>query len=89
MSFFRKSRRVAVSAPVGHLAYVRDDGTVLDLGAVTVEDLRLLNALTEVSYRHRGSKSGRRGISSVTLSRLRGLVSRWYGVINTPQEVAK
>lgn len=79
-SFFRKARKEPVEVTRGHLAYVREDGAVLDLGKVTDEDMRLLNALCESAYRHRGTRSGRRGISETTLIRLRGMVKQWYGV---------
>lgn len=81
MRFFKKTRREAVDVPRGHLALVLDDGRVLDLGRVTEEDVRLLQALTESAYRHR-----LKGISEITLSRLRGLASHWYSVVKTPRK---
>jgi len=78
MWFFRRPRQ-PVSVAHGHLAYVTEDGTVLDLGSVTEEDMRLLNAVVEHSYRNRGS--ARRGPTSNTRIRVRGLVQRWLGVL--------
>jgi len=88
VSFFRRKPRAIVTVPCGHLAYVRDTGEVIDLGQVTEEELRLLNALCEVTYRNRESRIISRSISKSTVIRLRGMVKHWYDMVK-PTEKGK
>lgn len=81
MKLFWKSAKSAVSVPHGHLAYVRDNGQVVDLGKVTDEDMRLLYAVVEHSYRNR-TKSGR-GPTAAARSRVRGMLGQWKKALDT------
>lgn len=58
----------------GHAVWLSPDGDVVQLGALTVEDMRLLAFVTqEAQTRHRGGRA-----TPAALSRCREMAAQWY-----------
>lgn len=77
MSLFKRGVKVSVERlPRGHALLVRADGSVVDLGVCTDEDVKLLAYVAQEAYVRLSGRKTR--LDNTTLGRVRELTRRFY-----------